>query len=135
MKSDLIRLLAAFARRGVLHREGVKNNRKSLQKLLQGGYVTKVYKKGRVFYELTEQALPIVDLQRKILLEEAGMLHLSDKRSHVYASLLGDLRFLDENRPEAAEFLFLGDWQLHRPVVPSQLELAKLRFYKQKGLI
>jgi hypothetical protein len=46
---------------------------------------------------------------------------------------LGDVRFLDEKNPAANKFLFLGDWQLKRPVVPSQLSLSKYRFYHEQA--
>ena len=124
------RLLTKFARLGVLHREAVKNDLSALRRLVRAGFVQKVYKSGRVFYELTERALPLLESQRKKLLEEVAMRAHLDSRNKVYDALSKDVRFLDEKRPEAKAFLFLGDWQLHRPVVPSQLELAKLRFYQ-----
>ncbi len=134
MKYKLTKLLAEFSRNGVLHREKVKNNLRDLQKLLRAGLVCKVYKRGRVFFELTERALPLLDLQRKKLVEEARMRALVEGRSPFYTSLLEDLRFFDEKKPMARDFLLLGDWQLLRPVVPSQLELAKFRYYQKEGL-
>ena len=130
MKESFLRLVARFARYGVLHREAVKNDLTTLNKLVRNELVQKTYKSGRVFYELTEKALPLLEHQRKKLLEEVQMKALLETRGTFYSSLLNDVRFLDEKKPEAKEFLFLGDWQLVRPVVTPQLELAKLRFYK-----
>ena len=126
------RLLAKFSRFGVLHREAVKNDLTVLRKLVRAGFVKKVYKSGRVFYELTEKALPLLEAQRKKILEELNMRSLLDSKNPLYAALARDVRFLNEKRPEAKAFLFLGDWQLNRPVVLSQLELAKLRFYQDR---
>lgn len=133
MKSLLTELLQDFCQNGVLHREQVKNYFSLVNRLIRSGYVKKVYKKRKVFYELTEQALPLLDCLRGKMLEEVRLRSMLGKKSW-YRSLLEDLRFLDEKKPEAKEFLFLGDWQLRRPVVPSQLELSKLRFYQKQGL-
>lgn len=114
----------------MLHREAVKNDLVAIEHLLRMGFVQKTYKSGRLFYELTDKALPLLEHQRIKLLEDARMHSLIDGRSAFFRALLGDVRFLDEKSPEADEFMFLGDWQLTRPVVPSQLELAKLRFYR-----
>lgn len=132
MNEEIFRLVSHFATYGVLHREGVKNNFPALHQLMKQRFVSKTYKNGRVFYELAPKALPLLEQQRKRLLEGAKLMFLLHPHSSVYSSLTGDVRFLDENRPEARDFLFLGDWQLQRPVVPSQLELAKLRFYTEK---
>ena len=132
MNSQTLRLLSRFSQYGVLHREAVKNNSSAVQRLVRAGVVRKAYKSGRVFYELTNKALPLLESQRKKLLEEIKMQAHLDARNTCYAALLNDVRFLDEKRPEAKAFLFLGDWQLNRPVVPSQLELAKLRFYRDE---
>ena len=127
-------VMPLFAHHGVVHREAVKNSPTALRRLLRSGFVVKAYKKGKVYYELTDKALPLLELQRRKLVEEVEMRRLLEPKSLLYSSLLGDLRFLDERRPEAKDFLFLGDWQLTRPVVPSQLELSKLRFYHREGL-
>lgn len=130
MNETLLKLVAKFTRYAVLHREEVKNDLPTINKLVRNGFVQKTYKSGRVFYELTEKALPLLEHHRKKLLEEAKMKVLLESRNTFYPSLLGDVRFLDEKKAEAKEFLFLGDWQLLRPVVFPQLELAKLRFYE-----
>ncbi len=96
------------------------------------GFVQKAYKSGRLFYELTDKALPLLERQRIKLLEDARMQSLIDERSTFFRALLEDVRFLDEKSPEAEDYIFLGDWQLTRPVVLSQLELAKLRFYRNR---
>lgn len=122
-------LIRKFARHGVLHREMVKNDKAALLKLVGCGFVRKTYNAGRVFYEFTEKALPLLEHQRKTLLEEAQMGIVLEKKNSFYSALVHDIRFLDTKRPEAEEFLFLGDWHLTRSVVPAQLELAQLRFY------
>lgn len=122
--------MARFARFGVLHRENVKNDRAALDQLLRRGFVRKVYKSGRLFYELTQEALPLLESQRIKLLEDARMRSLVDGCKSAAFAILEDVRFLDEKSPEAQEFLFLSDWQLTRPVVPSQLLLSQLRFYR-----
>lgn len=128
MRYAISKLFARFCRHGVLHRDEVKNDLPALKRLIRGGLVSKVYKQGRVFYELTEKALPMIETFRKIILEEAHLRSLLTK-SPLYSALIEDLRFFDESRPEADAFMFLGDWQIKNPVVPAQLELAKLRFY------
>jgi len=60
------------------------------------------------------------------------MRRLLSQKKFSYDALLNELRFLEERNQQMQDFLFLGDWQLQHPVVPSQLELAKLRFYKDK---
>lgn len=132
MSSKLLSLLAKFARHGVLHREAVKNEMAALKRLLRGGFVSKIYKQGRVFYELTEKTLPLLDHHRKKLLAEVEIRATLPKAPAFYSALLEDVRFVDEKSPEAKEFLLLGDWQLARPLVPAQLALAKHRFYGEK---
>ena len=123
-------MIRRFARHGVLHREAVKNDRAALGRLMRLGFVRKAYRSGRLFYELTEKAIPLLERQRIKLLEDARIHSIIERRSTFFRALLEDVRFLDETRPEAEEFLFLGDWQLIRPVVSSQLSLAQLRFYR-----
>lgn len=129
MNTSYTNILKRFARFGVMHREAVKNDPAALKHLLNQGFARKAYRSGRVFYELTEKALPLLECQRKKLLEDARMQALIDERSAVHCALLDDVRFLDEKDPEAQKFIFLGDWQLKKPVVPAQLLLAQLRFY------
>ncbi|MFA4972244.1 MAG: hypothetical protein WC683_06495 [bacterium] len=132
MKISYQSIIRRFARHGVLHREAVKNDLAALNQLIHQGFVRKAYKSGRLFYELTEKALPLLERQRIKLLEDARMHSLIDGQSAFFRALLEDVRFLDEASPEAEDFIFLGDWQLNRPVVSSQLELAKLRFYRDR---
>lgn len=132
MNNRLSILLSKFARYGVLHREAVKNEMAVLKRLLRGGFAAKAYKQGRVFYELTEKALPLLEYHRKKLLAEAGIRACLPKAPAFYSAFLEDVRFVDEKSAEARDFLFLGDWQLVRPLVPAQLELAKHRFYREK---
>ena len=132
MKISYQSIIRRFARHGVLHREAVKNDRAALNRLMRMGFVRKAYESGRLFYELTDKALPLLERQRIKLLEDARMHSLIEGRSTFFRALLEDVRFLDEKSPEAEDFMFLGDWQLNRPVVSSQLELARLRFYRDR---
>ena len=132
MKTPYRNIIRRFARHGVLHREAVKNDRAALGQLMRLGFVRKAYRNGRLFYELTEKAIPLLELQRIKLLEDARMHSIIEGRSAFFHALLDDVRFLDDTSTEAKEFLFLGDWQLTRPVVSSQLSLAQLRFYRNR---
>jgi hypothetical protein len=123
------KLLGRLSRFGVVHREAVKNDLSTLTRFICKGWVKKVYRQGRVFYELTDRALPLLEQERQCLYEEAKLCALLETEHSVYTPLVSDVRFLDDKKPEASRFLFLGDWQLVRPVVRPQLELAKLRFY------
>ena len=129
MNESFENILKRFARFGVVHREAVKNDQAALQHLIIQGFAQKTFRSGRVFYELTEKALPLLECQRRKLLEDARMHALIDERSAVHRALLGDVRFLNEKNPEAQKFILLGDWQLKKPVVYSQLLLSQLRFY------
>lgn len=95
----------------------------------------KVYRRGKVFYELTPQALPLLDCQRHVLLDQAKILAQVATRSPLHRALVEDVRFVDETHPDARRFLFLGDWQLQRSVLPAQLALAKHRYYQSRGLM
>ena len=129
MNTSFENILKRFARFGVVHREAVKNDQAALKHLISQGFARKAYRSGRVFYELTEKALPLLECQRRKLLEDARMHAIIDERSAIHRALLDDVRFLNEKNPEARRFLFLGDWQLKKPVVYSQLQLSQLRFY------
>ncbi len=119
---------------GALPRSAVRNDRADLRYLLKNGLARKVVRKGRVFYELTEKALPLLDNYRQVLLHKAALLNRLTPHAKLYRALLEDLRFLDEKNPKAEEFRLLGDWHLVRPVVSSQLKLAQMRFYREQGL-
>jgi hypothetical protein len=119
---------------GALSRSAVKNDRADLRYLLKNGLVRKVVRKGRVFYELTEKALPLLDEYRQVLLHKASLLNRLTPHAKLYRALLGDLRFLDEKNPRAEEFRLLGDWHLMRPVVSSQLKLSQMRYYSEQGV-
>ncbi len=130
MNASYNNIMRRFACYGVLHREAVKNDRTALGQLIRRGFAQKAYRSGRLFYELTEKALPLLECQRIKLLEDAQMHLLIEDGSAFFRALFDDVRFLDETSPEAQDFIFLGDWQLRRPVVPSQLLLSQLRFYR-----
>jgi len=131
-KEKLLQKLSLF---GVLSRDQVKNDLKTLASLARLKFLKKVYKKGRVFYELTEKALPALDCLRKKLLEEAKLKsHLNPRQRSFYKTLLEDVRFLDTSKEEASHFRFLGDWRLNQEPVLSQLQLAQFRFYQEKNL-
>src|SRR3990167_219754 len=123
-------LLNKFFKLGVLQREAVKNYSSELKDLLHKKFLHKVYKKGRVFYELTEKALPLAEEYRLMLFHLTKLHSQLTPQAKFYRALLGELRFLDEKHPLASEYQLLGDWQLNRPVVPGQLALAKLRYYQ-----
>ena len=101
MNSNILTLFTRFARYGVLHREQVKNDILALDRLINLGFVCKVYNSGRVFYELTEAAIPPLEQYRKKLLEEARLCLALNRNSQVFDSILGDLRFLDDSNPDA----------------------------------
>ncbi len=124
-------LLNKMSRFGVLPREAVKNEMSDLRYLLKNGFARRALKKGRVFYELTEKSLPLLDDCRNVLLHKASLLGRLIPHSRLYRALLEDLRFLDEKNPQTEEYRFLGDWHLRRAVVASQLSLAQMRYYRE----
>lgn len=123
---NLLRKLTKF---GVVHREEVKHFAPHLQGLVKRKLLRKVYRRGKVYYEFTDQSLPFLEDYRQGLYSRVKNLREGFPRRKVYSALLGDLRFLDESDPVAEDFRFLGDWQLKEPVVPSQLALAKARYF------
>ncbi len=127
-------LLEKFSHFGVLPRAAVKNQEDDLRPLLWCHFVRKVPKKGRVFYELTEKSLPLLEEYRQVLQHKASLLRKLTPHAKFYRALLEDLRFLDETNPRAEEFRFLGDWHLTRPVMASQLKLSQMRYYREHGL-
>ncbi|HCU25120.1 MAG TPA: hypothetical protein DF383_08885, partial [Deltaproteobacteria bacterium] len=66
-------LFSKLSRFGVLTRTDVKNGASELQALLRRCFVTKVSKKGRVFYALTDKALPLLEDYRQLLLSKASL--------------------------------------------------------------
>lgn len=129
LSNTLLKLLS----HGTVHRERVKNEWPAILRLCRRGFVQKTYRRGKVFYELTPKSLPLLEHGRRMLLEQA-QLEAAVSRSPFYNALLNDVRFMDETSPLAKRFMLLGDWQLTKPVVPSQLELSKLRYYHHLGL-
>lgn len=129
-----LNLLKKLSRFGVLHRNDLKNDLALLKKFLRRGWAVPVFKKGRVYYQLTEKSLALLEEYRQELWHQAKLGHLLYPNSNAYRALVEDLRFLDEKHPVAREFLFLGDWQLKRPVVPSQLALAQYRYFQKQGV-
>jgi len=134
MDCYLNKFVTLLARYGVVSRDEIRSYASLRQSFIDRGLLQKVYQKGCVFFELTPKALPLLENHRKILVEKVQMMSLLCPWSRVYTALLGDVRFLDIKNPRAAEFLFLSDWQLKRPVVMSQVELAKMRFYEMRSL-
>ena len=128
-------LFAKFAKQGVLHRNAVRSHKEALHRLMRKHLVRRVPKKGRVYYELTSNALDHLELYREQLVKEVELRARLRSRSRVYRALLEDVRFLDTKKAEAYDFRFLGDWQLMLPVRKSQLALAKYRFYEKEGLV
>jgi DNA-binding transcriptional regulator PaaX len=127
------RLIARFSRYGVLHREEVKNDLAAVTRLVQHGWLRKVRRDRKVFYELTDKSVPLLEARRKALREEIEILAALHKPPSIFHALLEDVRFLDDTHRSANHFRFLGDWQLGREVVPSQLQLAKLRYYEERA--
>ena len=132
MDKKTYKLFRQLARYGVLHRDEVGGHEDALKRLQRTALVVRVPKRRRVYYELTEHGLETVELYRQQLVKELETRAALFPRSKCYRALLEDVRFLDETRPEAQEFMLLGDWQLSRPLVPAQLTLAKQRYYEQE---
>lgn len=133
--SEKLNIFAKFVAFGVVSRAEVKNNLPMVRTLTKEGVVKKVYKKGKVFYELTAKSVPLLDTYRKKLLQEADLNYQLHPRRHAfYGALLEDVRFLDTSKAEAKIFQFLSDWRLQEPPVLSQLQLAQWRFYQEMGL-
>lgn len=126
-------LFRKMSRYGVVSRSDTKNDLPALHYFLKNNVARRVVQKRRVFYELTEKALPLLEKRRQVLLHEASLLKQLIPHGKVYRALLEDLRFLDEKNPQAEYFRLLGDWHLLRPVVSSQLALAQLRYYQALG--
>lgn len=132
MKSKVFKKLSLF---GVVDRTQVKNDLRVVHGLMRKGLVQKVWKKGRVFYELTQSALPALEHRRVMLLAEAQLnRQLVARRSAVYDALVEDLRFLDPTAPESQPFQFLSDWRLTRSPTWAQLQLSQYRYYQQQGI-
>lgn len=127
-------LLQKFSHFGVLPRHATKNDEEELAYFLKNGLVRRVPKKGRVFYELTEKSLPLLEEYRQVLRHKAALLYQLTPHARFFRALLEDLRFLDEKNPRAEEFRLLGDWHLMRPVATSQLKLSQMRYYREQGL-
>lgn len=132
MLNGTLKIIDLLAQNGVVHRDEIKNNIGVIERLVYHGLVRKVCRNKKVFYELTVKALPILESRRKALLEDIRTLASLHKPPSIYHVILDDVRFLDEQHEAAEQFKFLGDWQFQRSVVPSQLELAKLRYYQKE---
>jgi len=130
MDYKILNIIRRLARNGVLHRDEAKNDMEAIERLVYHGLLRKFHRGKKVFYELTESSVPVLELWRKALLEEVRVLAFLHKPPSVFHALLDDVRFLDEDHVVAEQFKFLGDWQLQRPVVPAQLELSKIRYYQ-----
>lgn len=129
------KLFRQLARQGVLHRNQVLGYGVALAHLQRAGLVVRVPKRRRVYYELTPRALEQVEKYRQQLVKKLETQAALSPRSTVYRALLEDIRFLNKTKPEAQEFMLLGDWQLTLPVRKNQLRLAQYRFYEKEGLI
>ncbi len=126
-------LLKKLSRFGVSRRNDLKNDLALLKKFLRRRWVVQVFKNGKVYYQLTEKSLGLLEEYRQELWHQARLGAMLYPNSNAYRALVEDLRFLDEKHVVAKEFLFLGDWQLKRPVVASQLALAQQRYYQRQG--
>jgi len=132
MGSKTLNIIRRLARNGAIHRDEAKNDMDTIKKLVYHGLLRKFHRGKKVFYELTEFSVPVLELWRRVLLEEARVLAFLHKPPSIFHTLLDDVRFLDERHAVAKQFKFLGDWQLQRPVVPAQLELSKMRYYRNE---
>lgn len=127
MKKDIFLKLARY---GVIPRYSARSYLHEINTLIKTGLVKKIYKKGRVFYVLTENSLPLLEQIRKRLVAEVEMKKIiHPRRFQFYDSLLNDLRFFDHTKGEAQDFIFLGDWRLKEKVNLSQLELSQYRYF------
>lgn len=136
MNNNKLRLLLKMTPFGVVTRDQVKNDLSAIKGMVRNGLVKKAYKRGKVFYELTQKAIPLLNGVRLKLQEEAKLKSLLHPRKQdFYRALLDDVRFLDTRKSEAKDFLFLGDWRLHHPPVLAQLLLSQLRFYQKRGVM
>lgn len=124
-------LFSKLARYGVMSRDEVRNDAKAVRSLVRRALIKKVYRRGHVFYQLTEKSLSLLDEYRQLLVHQARFFYKLHPRSVFYHFLLEDLRFLDEKKKEARQFLFLGDWQLTRPPNRYQLALSQLRYFEE----
>lgn len=131
MLDKTLNIFERLSQNGVLHRDDIKNDMPVINRLLYHGLVRKITRNKKVFYELTPKSLPILEVRRRALLEDIKILAALHKPPSVFHALLDDVRFLDDEHAVAEQFKFLGDWQIQRPVVPSQLELAKIRYYQR----
>lgn len=131
MKETNNYLFSKLARYGVMSRDEVKNDVEAVKSLVRFGHLKKVYRRGRVFYQLTEKSLSLLDDYRQLLVQQARFFYKLHPRSLFYRSLLDDLRFLNEKKKAAQQFLFLGDWQLTRPSSRYQLALSQLRYFEE----
>lgn len=136
METSEVNLLVKFAVSGVLPRDRVKNDLRAVASLVCKGWLRKVFLKKRVYYELTAEAVSLLEHRRLMLLEEAKLRkRLNLRRKDFYDALLNDVRFLNPSDKEADDFLFLGDWRLNLSVTKSQLELAQFRYYQKEGVL
>ena len=124
-------LFKKLSQNGVLPRQEVRNELAHVRRWQRLGYVKKVFRKGRVYFELTEKALPLLETYRQGLLAKAQVEAQLNPQSNQLKALLHDLRFLDPKSKVAKKYQLLGDWQLCYPVQANHLKLAKLRFYER----
>lgn len=135
MNKSIFNIIGKLCTYGVVERKSVRNEMDIIISMIRRGYVKKIYKRGFVFYELSEKALPLIDSYRLYLkvLAKFGM-HFDPRNRTTYKALLEDVRFLKTETKLSRKFLFLGDWQLTRETVFAQLLLSKHRYYIKKGL-
>lgn len=133
-QQEMDRLFGKLAKQGVLSSYEVRGYAEALKSLLAAKLVQPNRKRKKVFYELTDKALPQLENHRLELMAKLKKLSSFSPRSKVYQALLEDVRFLDESKPEAKDFMLLGRWNLTRPVVSSQLLLARYRYFASQGL-
>lgn len=121
-----------LARHGISPQYELKNYSEAFKLFLKKGFVQKWWIGKNVFLALTPKALPLLEHYRLLLLHFIAIKAFLHPRSTLYDALLNDLRFLDTTQKEAREFLFLGDWQLHRKPTLIQLQLSQQRYLNEK---
>ena len=122
-----------LVKNGVANPTDLRNFFAELLSLQRQGLVVKKRKGAKVYYELSDSALPLLNTYREMLLNEAKVEAYLRPKNQQLKALLEDLRFLNPRTETAEKYKFLGDWQLKYPVLPNHLKLAHLKYYEQEN--
>ena len=126
------RAFKILAKEGVSTPIELRNAFGDLKFLLRKGWVAKKRRGAKVYYELTEKSLPLLNLYRLLLLNQAKLETYWHSKNQQLRGLLGDLRFLNPASETAEKYQLLGDWQLRYEVLSNHLKLAHLQYYEKK---